>query len=70
VDNVISAPAPPVGSPEPPRRRLGAGALLTFVNSVFAGVGGVYVSTHSVMITVIAAVVAIALAAMVLVFQR
>jgi hypothetical protein len=70
VDNVIPAPAPPVGSPEPPRRRPGAGALLTLVNGVLAGVGGVYVSTHSVMITVIATTVAIALAAMVLIWHR
>jgi hypothetical protein len=70
VDNVVPAPAPPVGSPQPTRRRPGAGALLTLVNGVLAGVGGVYVSTHSVMITVIAAVVAVVLAAMVLIFQR
>jgi hypothetical protein len=70
VDNVIPARVPPAGSPQPPRRRPGAGALLTLVNGVLAGVGGVYISTHSVMITVIAAAVAIALAAMVLICQR
>jgi hypothetical protein len=69
VDNVVPAPAPPVSSP-PPRRRPGAGGLLTLVNGVLAGVGGVYVSTRSVVITVIAAVAAIALAAMVLTVQR
>lgn len=70
MDNVIPARVPPVSSPQPPRRRPGAGALLTLVNGVLAGVGGVYVSTHSVMITVIAAAVAIVLAAMVLICQR
>jgi hypothetical protein len=70
VDNVVPAPQQLAGSPQPPRRRPGAGALLTLVNGVLAGVGGVYVSTHSVMITVIAAVVAVVLAAMVLIFQR
>jgi hypothetical protein len=35
-----------------------------------AGVGGVYIRTHSVMITVIAAVAAIALVAMMLVCPR
>jgi hypothetical protein len=67
VDNAVPVPAPPA-SPQP-RQRPGAGALLTLVNGVLAGVGGVYVSTHSVLITVIATVVAIALAAMVLISQ-
>ena len=44
--------------------------MLTLVNGVLAGVGGVYVGTHSVLITVIAAAVAITLTAMVLVCQR
>ncbi len=65
----VPASAPPAGSP-PPRRRLGAGALLTLVNGVLAGVGGVYATTHSVLITIIAGVMTIALAAMMLIFQR
>ena len=66
MDNAVpGAPAaPPVSSP-PPRRRPGAGTLLTLVNGVLAGVGSVYVGTHSVLITVIAGVTAILLAAMV-----
>jgi hypothetical protein len=40
------------------------------VNGVLAGVGGVFVGTHSVLVTVIAAVVAVVLAAMVLAFRR
>jgi hypothetical protein len=38
--------------------------------AVLAGVGGVYAGTHSVLITVIAAVVAVTLAGMVLISQR
>lgn len=66
-------PAPEVpggGSPTPPRRQPGAGAVLTLVNGALAGVGGVYVSTHSVLITVIAAVVAIVLAMMLALSRR
>ena len=67
----VPASAPPASSPPlPPRRRPSAGTLLTLVNGVLAGVGGVYVSTHSVLITVIAGVMAIVLAVMVLIFQR
>lgn len=44
--------------------------MLTVVNGALAGVGGVYVSTHSVVITVIAVVMATALAGMVLIVQR
>jgi hypothetical protein len=68
VDNAV--PAAPAASSQPPRQRPGAGALLTLVNGVLAGVGGVYVSTHSVLITVIAAAMAIVLAVIVLVLPR
>ena len=68
MDSAVPVPAPPT-SPPPPRQRPGAGTLLTLVNGVLAGVGGVYVSTHSVLITVLATGVAIALAAMVLISQ-
>jgi hypothetical protein len=47
-------------------RRPGAGPLLILVNGVLADVGSVYVGTHSVLITVIAGVTAILLAAMVM----
>ena len=56
---VPAAPAPPPA--DTPRRRPGAGTLLTLVNGVLAGVGSVYVSTHSVLITVIAGIMAILL---------
>ena len=66
----VPPPATPSGSLPPPQRRPSAGTLLTLVNGVLAGVGGIYVSTHSVLITVIAVVMAIVLAVMVLIFQR
>ncbi len=70
MDNVVPvASRVPANSP-PPRRRPGAGAVLTLVNGVLAGVSGVYVGTHSVLITVIAAAVAVVLAVLVLAFQR
>lgn len=56
--------------PSQPPRHASAGTILTVVNGVLAGVGGVYVGTHSVLITVIAAVVAVALAGMILISQR
>jgi hypothetical protein len=45
-------------------------AGMRLINGALAGVGSVYVGTHSVLITVIAAAVAIALAVMVLAFPR
>jgi hypothetical protein len=41
---------------------LGQGAVLTLVNGALAGVGGVSAGTHSVLITVVAAVVLAVLA--------
>ena len=58
----------PAGPPRP--QRPGAGTILTLVNGVLAGIASVYVGTHSVLVTVIAAVVAAALAAMVLIWSR
>ena len=70
MDNVVpAAPVAPASSP-PPRRRPGSGAVLTLVNGALAGVGGVYAGTHSVLITVIAAAVAVVLTVLVLAFQR
>ncbi len=68
-------PAPPSVSPAnlpapPPRRRPGPGTLLTVVNGVLAGIGGVYVSTHSILITIVAGAMAIVMAVAVLIFQR
>lgn len=71
MDNPVPAvPAAPPASSPPSRRRPGAGVLLTLVNGVLAGVGSVYVSTHSILITVIASATAVVLSVMVLVFQR
>jgi hypothetical protein len=69
VSHVVPAPAPSVNSPRPPRRRPGGEAWPAIVNGVLTGVGGVYVSTHSVMITLIAAAAAMVLAAMALIYQ-
>jgi len=65
IQQAASSDRPP-GSP----RRPSPGTVLTLVNGVLAGVGGVYVSAHSVLITVIAGIMAIAVAAMVLIFPR
>lgn len=66
----VPTPAQPIEPSPPPRPRPSAGTLLTLVNGVLAGVGGVYVSTHSVLITIIAVGVAIALATLVLFFTK
>ena len=63
------------GSPSPrtpsrPDRRWGARPLVTLIEAVFAGVGGVYLSTGSVPITIVAAVVAVIVVALVLVAPR
>lgn len=69
-----AAPLPssgtPTGSPPASQRSPSSGPILAVVNGVLAGVGGIYVSTHSVLITVTAMVMAIALVVMVLIFQR
>jgi hypothetical protein len=66
----VPTPAQPTEPSPPQRRHLGAGTILTLVNGVLAGVGGVYVSTHSVLITIIAVLVATALTIIVLVFDK
>ena len=40
------------------------------VNGVLAGIGGVYASTHSILITIAAGAMAIVLAVAILIFQR
>jgi hypothetical protein len=69
MNNTVAAPEQPAMPPRPPRRA-SAGAILTLVNGILAGVASVFVGTHSVLITVIAAAVAVALAAMLLITQR
>src|ERR1700674_5781646 len=53
-ESALMVPGPP-GSPPSPRRP-GGETILTLVNGILAGVGGVFVGTHSVLVTVIAAV--------------
>lgn len=64
------ASADPSGPVTPRERRPGAGTVLTLVNGVLAGVGGVYVSTRSVLVTVIAAAAAMVLAIMLMIARR
>ena len=68
VDSKVVVPKPPASSPS--LHRPSAGTILTLVNGVLVGVGGVFVGTRSVLITIIAAAAAIALAAMVLACNR
>lgn len=72
VSDAVPAPTPaqPSEPPPPQRRHPGAGTVLTLVNGVLAGVGGVYVSTHSALITIIAVLVSTALTIIVLVFDK
>lgn len=65
MNNTVIAPQPPA-----PPQRPGAGTILTLVNGVLAGVGGVFVGTRSVLVTIIAAALAAALAAMVLILHK
>lgn len=50
----------------PPRGHWGAGSLLVLLKGVLAGVGGVYLATNSVVVTLIAGAVAIVVLALVL----
>lgn len=47
------------------RRRLEVGAVLAVINGVMVGVGGVYATTLSVTVTVVAAVAAVVLAGLI-----
>jgi hypothetical protein len=67
-DSAAETPRPPM-SPRPPQGP-SAGAVLTLVNGVLAGVGSVFVGTHSALITIIAASMAAALATLILVLRR
>jgi hypothetical protein len=59
-----SRAGPPAARPPPPE------TILTLVTGVLSGVGGVYVGTHSLAVTVIAVVSAVFLAAIVLAVRR
>ena len=60
--------SPPAGSPAP--RRPGAESVPTLVGGVLAGVGSVFTGTHSILITIVAVIAAIVLAAMTLAIRR
>ena len=66
MDEPVATP----GSPATPQQQPGIETILTLVTGVLAGVGGVYVGTRSVPITIIAAVAAVALTAMVLFVRK
>jgi hypothetical protein len=68
MDDTVAATDSPVTPPPPPPP--GTEAILTLVTGVLAGVGGVYVGTRSIVITVIAAAAAVTLTAMVLVLPQ
>ena len=66
-----SQPGRPVPSGRPPaRRHHNAGGLLNLLNGALAGVGGVYLATHSIVVTIIAGVVAMVLASLAVTHPR
>jgi hypothetical protein len=48
----------------PPKRRPNTAGLLAVVNGALVGVGSVYLTTHSVLVTLLAAVSAVSLGAL------
>lgn len=61
----------PATEGRPPLRRRGdTGSLPDLLNGALAGVGGVYLTTHSVVVTIIAAVVALMLTLLTVIHQR
>jgi hypothetical protein len=69
VENVLPALVPSASAP-PPGPGHGFGGILALVNGALVGIGGVYISTRSALITVVAALAAIVLTAMVLLPRR
>jgi hypothetical protein len=66
-----SQPDRPASAGRPPaRRRHEAGGLHSLVNGALAGVGGVYLATHSVVVTIIAGIFATMLASLTVIRQR
>lgn len=53
-------------TPEPPGRGWAAGAVLVVVKGTFAAVGAVYIATGSVVVTLIASVLAVMVLALAL----
>jgi hypothetical protein len=67
-EDLSTAPVPavPSKSPRSPRGGSSTTALLAVVNGVLVGVGSVYLTTHSVLVTLMAAVSAVILGALAL----
>ena len=59
-------PAAPPKSQRSPKGGANTTALLAVVNGALAGVGSVYLTTHSVLVTLVAAAAAVVLGALVL----
>lgn len=68
MDSSITPVPPPAGSPAP--RRPGTESVLTLVGGVLAGVGSVFIATHSIPVTLIAVIAAVVLTAMLLAIRR
>jgi len=64
--STVAGPQEPPRPPTSPRGPWGAGSLLLLLKGVLAGVGGVYLATSSVVVTLIAGAVAIVVLALVL----
>jgi hypothetical protein len=64
--NSLRVPPAPASSPRKRRRRPPTGPLLAVMNGALAGLTGVYLSTHSVLVTLMAAAVAVTLAILLL----
>jgi hypothetical protein len=66
-----SQPSRPVPARRPPaRRRHDAAALLNLINGALASVGGVYLATRSIVVTIVAGIVATVLAVLLVIHQR
>jgi hypothetical protein len=67
-DDVTGSPG--YGGRRRGQRRWGIGALLAVINGVLLGVGGVYATTSSVPVTIVAAVAAVLLAGLIVLAYR
>lgn len=64
--STVPAPAAPTGDPRPPREGVNTTALLAVVNGSLVGVGSVYLTTHSVLVTLVASISSVILGALAL----
>lgn len=67
MDSSTTPVPPPTGSAP---RRPGTESVLTLVGGVLAGIGSVFIATHSIPVTLIAVIMAVVLTAMLLVIRR